>query len=211
VTVILSGSAATISSTYSGDANYAASSSSPIEVTIGAAPNFNLDATPTTWQMQTKQHNTIKLILTSVKNFTDTFSLGCLGLPQNATCTFSKDQTELPAGGAETVTLTVDTGSPLLSGTQARNHSHSGSGVLVYACLFPGIFALGLLAFRTRRLRLTCNFLLLGGLCLLASSLSGCGSIENNGTPPGTYNFIITATGRTGVSQFVNMTMTIMQ
>ena len=211
VTVILSGSVATISSTYSGDANYAASSSSPTQVTIAPAPDFSLEATPTSWQMQTKQHNTIKLTLTSVKNFTDSFSLGCLGLPQNATCTFSKDQTELPAGGAETVTLTVDTGSPLLSGTQARIYGRSGPHELAFACLFPGIFTLGLLAFRTRRLRLTCNLVLLAGLVLLASSLSGCGSIENNGTPPGTYNFIITATGRTGVSQFVNMTMTITQ
>jgi uncharacterized membrane protein len=43
----------------------------------------------------------------------------------------------------------------------------------------------------------------------MISGLSGCGSMESNGTPPGIYNFIITATGRTGVSQFVNLNMTI--
>ncbi len=43
----------------------------------------------------------------------------------------------------------------------------------------------------------------------MISGLSGCGSIEINGTPPGTYNFIVTATGRTGVSQFVSLNMTI--
>jgi hypothetical protein len=37
----------------------------------------------------------------------------------------------------------------------------------------------------------------------------GCGSIQSNGTPPGTYNFVVNATGRTGISQFVDMTMTI--
>jgi hypothetical protein len=211
VTVILSGTSATISSTYSGDANYAASSSSPTEVTIGPAPNFSLEATPTVLQMQTKQHATIKLTLTSVKNFTDSFSLGCLGLPQNATCTFSKDQTELPAGGAKSIDLTVDTSSPLLGGTQARNGSHSGSDAMIITCSLPGILALGLLAFRTRRLRLSSSLFVLSGLLLLTSALSGCGSFESNGTPPGTYNFVITATGRTGVSQFVNLTMTITQ
>jgi sugar lactone lactonase YvrE len=207
VTVILSGTGATISSTYSGDANYAPSSSSKTEVTIGPAPNFSLDATPTTWQMQTKQYTMVKLTLTSVKSFTDSFSLGCLGLPQNATCTFSEDQTELPAGGVRTVTVTVDTGSPLLGGTQASNEGHSGR--LVVACSFPCVFAVGLLGFRTRRLRLIGSLLVFSGLCVLVSGLSGCGSIESNGTPPGTYNFIITATGRTGISQFVNLNMTI--
>jgi hypothetical protein len=209
VTVILTGSSATISSSYTGDANYAPSTSSPTQVEIGPAPNFNLSATPTSWQIQTKQHYTITLTLTSVKNFTDMFSLGCLGLPQNTTCTFSKDQTDLPAGGAQTVDVTVDTGSPLLSGTQARNNNHSASRMMALTCSLPGIFALGLLAFRSRRLRWPNRLLVLFGLCIFASLLSGCGSIENNGTPPGTYNFTISATGRTGVSQVVNLTMTI--
>ncbi len=209
VTVILSGGSATISSSYSGDANYAPSTSSQTQVEIGPAPNFNLSATPTSWQLQTKQHSKITLTLTSVRNFTDTFSLGCLGLPQFTTCTFSKDQTELPAGGAQTVDVTVDTGSPLLSGTQARNNNQSPSGTMALTCSLPGIFALGLLAFRSRRLRLPNRLLVLIGLCIFASLLSGCGSIENNGTPPGIYNFAISATGRTGVSQVINLTMTV--
>jgi hypothetical protein len=120
---------------------------------------------------------------------------------------FSEDETELPAGGVRRVTVTVDTGSPLLGGTQARNEGHSGS--LVVACSLPAVFALGLLGFRTRRVRLIGSLLVISGLCALVSSLSGCGSIENSGTPPGTYNFMITATGRTGISQFVNLNVTI--
>ena len=210
VTVLLSGTSATISSKYSGDTNYAASSSSQTQVTIGPAPNFNLQVTPTSWQMQSKQHIFIKVMLTSTKNFTDSFSLGCLGLPQNATCTFSVDKTDLPAGGSRSIDLTVDTGSSLLGGTQASNDKHSNSGVVV-ACLLPGCLAFGLLTFRVRRLRLMSGLLVLVGLCGVTSGLSGCGSIENVGTPPGSYNFVITAAGQTGVSQFVNMTMVITQ
>jgi hypothetical protein len=175
------------------------------QVNIGPAPNFSLDATPTTWQMQSKQYTTVQLTLTSVKGFTDSFSLGCLGLPKNATCTFSEDQTQLPAGGIRTVSMTVDTGSPLLGGTQARSKSIRS----IVACSIPAFFVLGLLGFRTRRLRLIGRLVVLSGVCAMISSLSGCGSIESNGTPPGTYNFIVTATGKTGVSQFVSLNMTI--
>jgi sugar lactone lactonase YvrE len=207
VTVLLSGSSANLSSTYSGDANYASSSSSPSTVTIGPAPDFSLQATPTTWQMQSKQHIAINVTLTSVRNFTDAFVLGCSGLPQYATCSFSQDKTNLPAGGSQSVTLTVDTGDPLLGGTQAH-YDGTPKAKIVFACLFPGSLAFGLLAFRLRRARWVGGLLLLVVLAM-TSALSGCGSIQNSGTAPGTYNFLVTATGQTGVSQFVNLTMTI--
>jgi hypothetical protein len=158
--------------------------------------------------MQSKEHLDIKVSLTSVKNFTDTFVLGCLGLPQDATCTFSQNKANLPAGGIESVTLTVDTGLPLLSGNQASNDTHSNSKI-TFACLFPGSLAFCFLAFRLRRIRFMSCLLLFVSLTTVTSGLSGCGTIQNSGTPPGTYNFLVTATGQTGVSQFVNMTMTI--
>jgi sugar lactone lactonase YvrE len=208
VTVVLSGTSANISSSYSGDANYFASSSSPILVNIGPAPDFTIQATPTSWQMQSKQHLTVKLVLTSVRNFTDFFSLGCLGLPQNATCTFSKDKTDLPAGGTQSLDLIVDTGSPLLGGTQAHYDNRSGSKV-AFTCLLPGCFVFGFLTLQARRFRSIGVFLLLIGLFGVTEGLTACGSIENSGTPPGTYSFQINATGATGISQFVDMTMTI--
>jgi hypothetical protein len=103
--------------------------------------------------------------------------------------------------------VTVDTGSPLLGGTQARNESYPIRSIV--ACSIPAFFALGLLGFRAKRLRLIARLIVLSAVCTVISGLSGCGSMESNGTPPGIYNFIITATGRTGVSQFVNLNMTI--
>lgn len=208
VTVLLPGASATLTSTYNGDTNYSPSTSSPTTVPVGPAPDFTLQATPTTWQMASKEYLDIQVSLASVRNFTDTFSLGCLGLPADATCTFSKDKVTLPTNGVQTVTLTVDTGHPLLSGTQASNQAHSSSNV-VFACLFPGSLAFCFLAFRLRRVRLVGCLLLLFSLAIFTTGLSGCGTIQNSGTPPGTYTFLITATGQTGVSQFVNATMTI--
>jgi hypothetical protein len=208
VTVLLPGTSADLSSTYSGDVNYATSSSSPATVPIGPAPDFTLQATPITWQLQSKQHLDITISMTSVRNFTDTFSFGCLGLPQDTTCTFSKDKANLPAGGVQSVTMTVDTGHPLLSGTQASNEQHSNS-TIAFACLFPGSLAFCFLAFRLRRVRSVSGLLLFVGIIAMTSGLSGCGTIQNSGTPPGTYNFMVSATGQTGVSQYVEMTMTV--
>lgn len=208
VTVLLPGSSATLTSTYNGDSNYAPSTSSPTTVPVGPAPDFTLQATPTTWQMASKEHKDIQVSLASVRNFSDTFSLGCLGLPADATCTFAKDKVTLAANGVQTITLTVDTGHPLLSGEQASNQAHS-HGSVAFACLFPGSLAFCFLAFRLRRVRLVGCLLLLFGVAAFTTGLSGCGTIQNTGTPPGTYNFLITATGQTGVSQYVNATMTI--
>lgn len=210
VTVNLSGSSATITSIYAGDYNYAASSSAPVQVSIGPAPDFSVQATPTSWQMQSKQHLTVKLTLTSVKNFASSFSLGCLGLPQNATCTFSQDKPVLAAGSTQSVDVTVDTGTPLLGGTQARDESdHNSSGIALGA--MPGFLILGFLSLRAKRLKLTTGLVLTMLIFGISVGLSGCGSIQNEGTRPGSYNFLITATTSTGVTQFVNMTMTITQ
>ncbi len=208
MTVLLSGTSAILSSTYNGDINYLASSSLITTVPIGPAPDFTLQANPTSWSMQSKQHLSVNLTLTSVKQFTDTFVLGCQGLPLNANCNFSAVKTNLPAGGTQSVTLVVDTGDPLLVGTQA-SYDHPSNSRVVFACLFPGALAFCFLAFRIRRSQPINGLLLLVGLFVIASGLSGCGSIQNSGTPPGTYNFLVTATGQTGISQFVNMTMTI--
>ena len=159
VTVLLPGTSASLSSIYSGDVNYATSSASPSTVPIGPAPDFTLEATPITLQLQSKQHLDVNVSLSSVRNFTDTFSFGCLGLPEDTTCTFSKDKANLAAGGVQSVTLTVDTGHPLLSGSQASNEQHPNSNI-VMACLFPGSLAFGFFAFKVRRVRLVSGRLL---------------------------------------------------
>jgi hypothetical protein len=164
----------------------------------------------------TKQYQMMTVNITSVKGFTDTISLGCLGLPLAATCTFTHDQFILAAGGVETVQLTVDTSNPLLSGTQAKNDAPTlfgpAASKLVAACFLPGGLLLGLIGLRFRRLRsfggLIMLFLLLAGM---STALTGCGTVNLNSTPAGTYNFAITATGKTGVSQSIPVTMTVTQ
>jgi hypothetical protein len=216
VTVLLTGTSANLSSIYSGDASYATSTSSPDLVTIGPASNFDFTANPPVFSVATTQHQMMTVTISSLKGFTDTISLGCLGLPLAATCTFSTDQFVLAPGGMQSVQLTVDTGNPLLAGAQAKNEAPKPLGnsatKLIAACFLPGSLLLGLVGARFRRLRsiggILMLFLLLAGM---STALTGCGAIKLTSTPPGVYNFAITATGNTGVSQSIPVTMTVTQ
>jgi len=225
VTALLGdGPTVAVTAVYSGDANYATSTSAITTIAIGPAPDFNMGVTPSTFTLQTKAHTPLAITLTSMNNFSDTFALGCAGLPAKATCTFSKDSVLLPAGGAVTVTVTVDTGDPLGGGTATTTsknqvpglfgNSSSGFGkdtTTVMACLMPGCFLMGLLGLRMRRFRKVGGLLLL--LCLMGATtvLSGCAGLNMGSTAPGSYNFRVTATGATGIEQSINVSMTVTQ
>jgi hypothetical protein len=203
VTVLLSGTSANLSSTYSGDQNYAGSTSATELVTIGPAPDFEIAATPPTFTLVSKQHMILTLTITSMKDFTDTLSLGCLGLPQAATCNFSSDQMLLGAGNAQSVTLTVDTGDPLLAGTQAKNESAPS--------LKSTASKLGLLGTRLRRIKGFSGLVMLLLLAGLSTVVIGCGTVNSIGTPAGTYQFRVSATGKTGIQETLPITMTVTQ
>jgi large repetitive protein len=163
--------------------------------------------------LQSKQHSSTALTLTSVNNFTDTLDLGCLGLPFAATCTFTKDTVALGADGTQVIQVVVDTGSALTAGSQARLEQHS-TGPIAMMCFLPGGALLGLAFWKGRR-KMRNRFTGLLVLLLLAGvsvGLSGCSGLSINGTPPGTYVFQVTATGiGTGVTQAMDMTLTVTQ
>ena len=195
---------------YQGDSLYAASTSPGTSVTITTAAHFTLTSNPATISVQTQQHLTVQLTLASVKSFEDTLSLGCAGLPFAATCTFSKDQVTLQPDGSVTVSVVVDTGTPLTSGgeAQARVRREPATTAL---CFLPLGALASFLLFRSRPRRSLGHLLSL--LLLAAATLSaiGCGSIDIHGTPPGKYTMNFTATGTsTGVtvSQPVPLTVT---
>jgi len=210
VTVLLSGSSANLSSSYSGDANYAPSNSAAELVTIGAAADFSMSALPPVFTVVSKQYEMVTLTIGSTKGFSDTLSLGCLGLPQSATCSFSSDQMVLGAGATQSVTLTVDTGDALVAGTQAKNENPLVSK-LVTVCFLPGGLLLGLIGIRFRKVKGFGGLVMLLLLGLLSTAAIGCGTVNIPGTPAGVYHFDVTATGKTGVTQTLPMTMTVTQ
>ncbi|MBB5342420.1 Ig-like domain repeat protein [Tunturibacter empetritectus] len=196
--------------TYQGDSQYLGSVSSAVSLTVIQATNFTITLNPPTMQLKTTQHNTIQLTLTSIQNFTDVLSLGCVGLPRAATCTFTSDQVSLDANGHQTISLTIDTGSPLTAGSVAKVDEPSGSRIAL--CFLPGGLILGLSLLRSRRAGKLLSGVLLALLFTGAMAITGCGGLDVHGTPAGTYVFNVTAIGaKTAVTQSAPMTLTVTQ
>ena len=210
ITIVLQAPTENITATYAGDTVYAGSTSPSVAVSGGQATQFTMALNPPALTLSSTQHGVTTLTLSSVQNFADTLALGCDGLPYAASCTFSTTQAKLTAGGLTTVTLTVDTGNPLGSGGEDASLAQKHSSGMMLAFLPIGLLA-GYGLFRTRR-RSLLGLLLV--VCAVAATLgvTGCGGLQVNGTPPGTYTIKVTAVGQgTGVSQTENLTLTVTQ
>jgi sugar lactone lactonase YvrE len=208
LSVILPTSTESIVATYSGDVSYATSSSLAATISGGIATQFTMQLNPSSLTLQSTQHATTNVTLTSLQGFSDTLQLGCLGLPYAATCTFSTPQVNLAANGVATVQLIVDTGDPLGAGSTAKLERRQTSGVLL--CLLPCLLGIGLGA-RRRKFKASTLLLL---VCMVAMTLSavGCSGLKVNGTPAGTYTFKVTASGKgSGATVSETMTLTVTQ
>ena len=208
LTVLLSGTTATLTSVYAGDASYAPSTSPPTIVPIASAPNVAMSVTPNAISMQSGQHTSVTLSLASVGGFTDLFALGCNGLPNATTCTFAQDKVTLAASGVQNIKLTIDTGNPLMGGAQALNRT-AASPALTLACLLPGGLLLLVVGFTQKRRRRTTGLILVLLSGAVLSAISGCASVQVNSTPAGSYTFQVTIVGQTGVTQFAPVTMNV--
>jgi len=207
LTILLEPSATSesIVASYAGDAVYAGSSSTSATVQAGPATQFTLTIDPANVSIVSKQHSVIQLSLASIKGFSDNIQFGCLGLPFAATCTFSTPQTQLAANGTATIQLTLDTADPIGIGAQASVKQRRRNALL---CIFPAAL---LVSFFGRRRRLTA---LLAIICavMLTFTLSGCAGLQGSGTPPGSYTFKVTASGKgTGATQSQVVTLTVTQ
>jgi large repetitive protein len=163
--------------------------------------------------VQSKQFGVINISLQSLAGFNDTMSMGCLGLPSGASCTFSTTQVNLAAGGTQTVQVTLDTADPLTAGGQAKLEMTNSS--MTMACGLPVGVLFGLLLWSARRRISKDGRKVIGGLVMLALTLvtiglSGCGAMQINGVAPGTYNVQVFATGtKTGITQSATITLTV--
>lgn len=198
----------TFVASYAGDSVYSGSDSTVETITVGQPTQFSMELSQTTVQLQSGQNSGIDLTITSLNQFSDTLSLGCLGLPVAATCTFTKDQVNLPPNAGARVHLVIDTGSPLTSGSVARAEPGVSSSALV--CFLPGTIFLGLIGWLIRRRRCSYGILILLGFAGSMLGISGCGGLKQTATPIGTYTARITASGNgTGVTQSIDLTVVV--
>lgn len=198
----------TATASYSGDQSYGNSASSNVTVTGGQPAQFGVSLNPSSVSIQSKQHTVIQLTLSSIKGFSDTVQLGCVGLPFAATCTFSNVQVKLAGNGTTTVQLTLDTGDPLGAGALVSQQERGASNVL--ACFLPAAMVAGFGLFSRRRRSLQ-GLLLLAGAFAVTAAATGCSGLQMTGTPVGTYTFKITGSGiNSGATetQAFNLTVT---
>lgn len=212
ITVIFEQTSLPMLVSYTGDANYTASKSASTTITAGQPAQFTLAVSAPNVTLVTHQHTSVTISLGSVKGFTDTIALGCLGLPFAGTCTFTPSQVKLSPDGVTTATLLLDTGNPLGAGTGTTAAVRNGRNTLL--CCLPVGLLLGLLQRRkqreTRRRLGTLAALCLGFVVMM--NVAGCSGLSTSGTPPGTYTFKIVGTGQgSGTTQAQTVTLVVTQ
>jgi hypothetical protein len=170
-----------ITASYAGDANNAASISGVVTVTVqAAAASFAVSLSPTSGSVSSTGTTTTMLTVKPANGFNQAVTFSCAGLPANATCSFSP-ATVTPSGSAATTTVTIQTGV-----TSAMLPIAGGSALVITLGLFvPGWK-------RRRQLWLWLVVAMTFGLAL------GCGGGNGNGggsgTPSGANQVTITGT-----------------
>lgn len=202
-----------ITAHYSGDALNAPSVSNVVTVAVSQATEFTIELNPTTLSIPTGQSAQVTINLGSQDGFADKMALGCDSLPYSVTCNFGSNDVTLNANGTASVTLTVDTNSPLASGSQAKNENPFGNSGMLAACVFPGAALFGFAFWRFRKnvmvLRALVVVAMLAGTTFL---MTGCGGFSLNSAKAGNYVIQVTATGQqTGITHVANLTVTVTQ
>lgn len=183
-----------ITATYNGDANYNASTSPALTITVVAPqPDFAVTDNPATIEVTDGSSGTTTLTVAPAYGFNGTISFACSGLPSKATCSFSPPSVTLN-GNTATTRLTIvaaaSTTGVAVNHGPARHDSRLKSELTVSG-LMAGLLFLGSI----RRSRGTLCLLV---LFVLSGSVLGCGSsgvykTTIPGTPPGTYSVTVTA------------------
>ena len=213
LTITPSVAASQVVASYSGDGSYAPSQSVVGTSVVQVLHPFTLGLNASNVTLVTQQHTNLTVTLNATSGFTDTVSLGCIGLPYAATCTFTKTNLDLASNGTASTNLMLDTGNPLGAGGGATALNRT-SGSVTWLCWLPAGVLLGLLRRKqTRRTRQQLG-MLFGLVMALALSMTtmGCGGLSTSGTPPGTYTFKVVATGQnSGMTQAQTVTLVVTQ
>ncbi|MDE1161903.1 MAG: Ig-like domain repeat protein [Acidobacteriaceae bacterium] len=195
---------------YSGDGNFAASTSTPaLTFVVGADPQgFTLAAASSVVSVAQGGAVQTTVALTPTNTLNGVVTMSCSGLPANSYCTFQPQTMSFtPATDqATSVTVTLWTNvSPGTVPTQASNVRFAGG--VWYALAAP----LLTLAFRRRRRICSQAFLMLSAAALL--SFAGCSTNTpiSAVTPAGTSSVVIKGSGPNGLQSSVSIAFTVVQ
>jgi hypothetical protein len=202
-----------LTAVYSGNAAYAASTSATVAEVIETT-GFTMALSNTTVTLQTHQHTTLTVTLTSIGDLADQIGTTCGSLPTYVTCIFTPNPAPLPGNGTTAVSFYLDTNSILGDKSGPLQSSRqTPPSFIALALLLPPLTLFGALGCRRRKPRRLSLLLLIFALVSLPLALSGCGSSVITPIPsaaPGTYTIPITATGTTtGLTHTTQLTLTV--
>ena len=190
-----------ITAQYSGDPNYAGSTSAPITVNVQA--DFDFSASSPSVNVTRGGIGTLTFTIAGHPGYngTSTFSgTSCTHLPRESTCSFNPTS----VAGSGSTTLTIRTTAPRSARLEPFDWWATGSGGIL-----AGVFLLG--STSKRRWSKLLTLVVLGTLATIVAcgggGSSGGGS-GDPGTPLGSYNVTVTATAG-ALTHSVNVTLNV--
>ena len=185
---LASGITHALSATYSGDSNFL-TSTSPSSVSIPVAAfdfSLNLSGTRTQTVIPGKTASFAFQVSPTYGSYPAQVTFSVAGLPPGATAVFSPARSIPASGGAQNLTLTIQT--PSATAQNRALFPRGAASVPLCFLLFP---LFGHRGTRRKMLVIFIAALTFAG----ASSLSGCGAGNGfNAQPPASYTLILTAT-----------------
>ena len=215
-TLSLPGGAHSLRAVYGGNTSYAVSNSSvaPVSATAGTTPDFSVSVAPGTLSLKQGQSGSAVVSITPINAASLTgpmfVTISCSGIPDQTSCTFTPESIEIPIGATTAINSSMVLATQAASLTKAEPLVSRDAHPVALAILFPGVLALGGLAFGARRRRFLSRLILLalvGFVTVLGTTACSPlyyyynhGPPQNRPTPPGTYTVTITAQSSNGVT-----------
>lgn len=114
-TAALSSGPHTVTAMYSGDANYAASYSVPLQITVTPARDYSLQLSDTSLQLKKGASASVTVTVTPHQGFSGSVAFGCTGLPAGGACSFDPTSVTPNSGPVmSTMTITIGAGTSSL-------------------------------------------------------------------------------------------------
>jgi glycosyl hydrolase family 44/Big-like domain-containing protein len=202
-----------ISAAYSGDANYVASSSAALSVSVAAPPaaDYSLAMSSSSLSVTKGASGTLTITLTPKNGFKQVVGFACSGLPAGANCSFNPPSVN-PVAGAVSTTLTVEAGSASGNEIPFRG-SFPGTGnmaICMWTMGLAGIFGVTrkrpvFVSARIRRGLFAAAMIV--GLLVTASC---AGVVQKSVTEPASYMITVTASAANGPTHTQQFTLTVM-
>lgn len=206
----LTGGIHSITAAYSGDPNFAPSTSVALTQIVGAnAAPFSLSPSPTSATVSAGGSAIFIITAATVPSLKTAILLSCSGLPTGASCSFNPAQMT-PSGAATMASLTVTTaGSASALGPSPGPPAHLPLAILLEGLLLSALLVAAAGKNPASERAALPAFALLCVLAMLSSAVACGGSSRSpNGTPAGTTQFTVTGTSG-GASQSIAINLTV--